>query len=184
MNTELGQGPIRSLSVWMASTFPLKRSQLGSAHVSPPHPSQVARMGLPYPDAAQPGLQAYGIPLTWTRSSGHSKQHVRHASMPLLRWAPTEHLPSCSPGETLQTLWDPASVSLLLCCFSWHGPHSSPEWTNCFLFCVLCYQCSYKLTPDIFAYVCQLWLGSSLRDWMCLIDPSVPCSACPQSFPA
>ena len=60
----------------MASTFPLKGSQLGSAHAPPPRPSQVARMDLPYPDAAQPGLQAYGVPLTWTRSSGHSKHSM------------------------------------------------------------------------------------------------------------
>ena len=60
----------------MASTFPLKGSQLGSAHAPLPRPSQVARMGLPYPDAAQPGLQASGVTLTWTRSSGHSKHSV------------------------------------------------------------------------------------------------------------
>ena len=104
-------------------SLPVKGSQLGSAPAPPPRPSLAARMGLPYPDAAQPELPASGVTsLTWTRSSGHRKHSMcTHASMPLLRRAPAEHLPSCSPGEIPQALWDPASASPLLCCSSWHG---------------------------------------------------------------
>ena len=36
---------------------------------------------------------------------------------------------------------------------------SPPGGAKCLLFCALCYQSSYKLTRDMFAYVCPLWGG-------------------------
>ena len=124
----------------MASTFPLKGSQLGSAHAPRPRPGHAARMGLPYPGAAQPGLQASGLvvtSLTWTRSSGHSKHSMcGHASVPLLRRAPAEHLASCSQVKFYKPFG-----TLLQCHFSVALPDMAPtplqneQIASSFVFC-------------------------------------------------
>ena len=169
----------------MASTFPLKGRQLGSAHAPPPRPSQVARMGLPYPDAAQPGLQASGIPLTWARSSGHSKHST--CIMPPC---------PCSGGPRPNTFPPAPQVkfykpfgTLPQCHFSSVAfpdmaptPLQNEQTASSFVYCATSVLINLLQTHLLMSVNCGL--GSSLRDWMCLIDPSVPCSACPQSFPA
>lgn len=99
-NTKLDS--VQSLHrLWMASTFSLKRGQLGSAH-------SAARTVFPQPDATQLDSGAAGLvvmSLTWTISSGHIKHAMcRHASLPLCRLSGLQHLPPCSPGEILQIL--------------------------------------------------------------------------------
>lgn len=81
--------------LWTASTFSLKRGQLGSAH-------SAARTVFPQPDATQLGLWAAGLvmSLTWTISSGHIKHAMcGHASLPLCKLSCLQHLHPCSPGE-------------------------------------------------------------------------------------
>ena len=168
----------------MASTFPLKGSQLGSAHAPLPRPSQVARMGLPYPDAAQPGLQASGVTLTWTRSSGHSKHSVCGTPPCPCSGGP---LPDTFPPAPQVKFYKPFAT-LLQCHFSVAFPDMAPtplqdeHIAASFVFCGTSVPINSLQTYLLMSVNCGL--GSSLRGWMRFIDPSVPCSACRQSFPA
>ena len=168
----------------MASTFPLKGSQLGSTHAPLPRPSQVARMGLPYPDAAQPGLQASGVTLTWTRSSGHSKHSVCGTPPCPCSGGP---LPDTFPPAPQVKFYKPFAT-LLQCHFSVAFPDTAPpplqdeHIAASFVFCGTSVPINSLQTYLLMSVNCGL--GSSLRGWMRFIDPSVPCSACPQSFPA
>lgn len=133
----------------MASTFPLKGSQLGSAHAPPPRSGQAARMGLPYPGAAQPGLQASGLvvtSLTWTRQKlwAQQAQHVQACLRALAQAGP------CSGGPLPNTLTSAPLVkfykpfgTLLQCYFSSVAfpdmaptPLQNEQIASSFVFCV------------------------------------------------
>lgn len=157
MNTGLGQGPIPSSSVWMASTFLLKGSQHGSARAPRAHPSQAARTLLPHAGATPLGLQNSRASWTWTTGSVNTKHVVRGTtSLPCLRPSPAYNvfLPA-HPVKFCKSFRTTLKCYIFSVAFSGTLPNQSEQTTSSFLFLAGFCWCPYQLILDLFVSVHQ-----------------------------
>lgn len=157
MNTRLGQGPIPSSSVWMASTFLLKGSQLGSARAPQAHSSWAARTVLPHPGATQLGLQdsqacCYVTDLN-QKLCEHQTCRARDALPALAQALPClRQLPFRSPVKFCKSFRTMLKCHLFPVAFPGTLLNQSEQTASSFLFLAGFYWCPYQLILDLFFF--------------------------------